>query len=41
MEGDLNPEALISDVAPASQALEAFEMLEKDPENPQKIRLRF
>lgn len=41
VKGDLNPEALISDVAPASRAQEAFEMLEEDPENPQKILLQF
>ncbi len=41
VEGDLNPEALISDVVPASRAQEAFEMLEQDPENHLKILLRF
>ncbi|MCE5283629.1 MAG: alcohol dehydrogenase catalytic domain-containing protein [Deltaproteobacteria bacterium] len=41
VEEDLNPEALISDVVPASRAQAAFEMLEKDPENHLKILLRF
>jgi threonine dehydrogenase-like Zn-dependent dehydrogenase len=41
VEEDLNPEALISDEAPASRAQEAFETLEKDPENHLKILLQF
>jgi threonine dehydrogenase-like Zn-dependent dehydrogenase len=40
-KGNLNPDALITDVVKSSNIQQAFELLEKEPENHLKIILKF